>query len=232
MKHAPWIPLLAILMTAAARTAATPAQAQKSSDTPQSQKETAPPQQEPTAAELSRGETISSAFLRTFEFQEYEFRSAAEAMPTGKYGFRPVQGLFSKEKPEFGPSELRTFAEQVKHVACANFAFSAELNGKTPLPGCDKDAPASVKTRAEILTYLRDSFASLTKSIAAINDKNRFDPIEGPYAGPNTRLGMVGVAIRHIADHYGQIAIYLRLNGIVPPASRSNPPELKDFPAR
>ena len=51
---------------------------------------------------------------------------------------------------------------------------------------------------------------------------NMFDPIEGPYAGPNTRLAW------HNADHYGQMIIYLRLNGIVPPASRGNPPALHD----
>jgi hypothetical protein len=183
---------------------------------------------EPTAADLSRSETLASAMMRTFNFQEYEFRSAAEAMPSEKYDYRPVSGLFSKEKPAFGPAELRTFGEQIKHVACANFAFSAELEGKTPPPACDKGEPAAVKTRAEILPYLRDSFAALKKSLNAIYEKNKFDPIEGPYAGPNTRLGMAGVAIWHVADHYGQVVIYLRMNGIVPPASRPNPPELKD----
>ncbi len=55
-----------------------------------------------------------------------------------------------------------------------------------------------------------------------------FDPIEGPYAGPETRLGMAGEAISHVADHYGQLVLYMRLNGIVPLASRPNPPHLKD----
>jgi hypothetical protein len=166
--------------------------------------------------------------MRTFDFQEYEFRSAAEAMPAEKYGYRPVPGDYGGVFPGYGPKELRTFAEQVKHVACANFAFSAELEVKTTPPACDKDEPASVKTRAEILTYLRDSFAAMKKSLNAINEKNKFDPIEGPYAGPNTRLGMAGVAIWHVSDHYGQIVIYLRMNGIVPPASRPEPPKLQD----
>ena len=152
-------------------------QAQKPDQAPQREA----PAHEPTAADLSRSETLASAMMRTFDFQEYEFRSAAEAMPAEKFDFRPVQGLFAKEKPEFGPSEVRTFAEQVKHVACANFAFSAELDGKAPPPGCDKSEPASVKTRPEILSYLRDSFVALKKSLNAINDKNRFDtPSKGP----------------------------------------------------
>jgi hypothetical protein len=52
-----------------------------------------------------------------------------------------------------------------------------------------------------------------------------FQTNEGPYAGPNTRLGLV---VWHAADHYGQMILYLRENNIVPPASRPNPPELKD----
>jgi len=80
----------------------------------------------------------------------------------------------------------------------------------------------------ELLNYLRDSFAALKKSFGAITAKNMYDPIEGPYATPNTRLGLATVCIWHVADHYGQTTIYLRENGIVPPASRSNPPPLKD----
>lgn len=183
---------------------------------------------EPTAAELSKKETVGSAVLDTFANQEYEVRSAAEAMPAQKYGFRPAEGVFKGEHPAYGPAEVRTFAELVKHIACSNFAFAAEMDGKTPPERCDLGGPSPAKTRAELLAYLRDSFAALKKSIGAIDAKNMFDPIEGPYAGPATRLRLAGVCIWHAADHYGQMTIYLRLNGIVPPASRPNPPELSD----
>lgn len=188
----------------------------------------APQQHQPTAAEMSKKETVGSAFLRGFHYQEYEVRSAAEAMPEEKYSYRPAEGKFKNEKPEFGPAEVRTFAQQVKHVACANFAFAAELDGKEPPPGCDKDGPNPAKTKKELLIYLRDSFTSARKSLGAIDAKNMFDPIEGPYAGPNTRLGLATVIVWHNADHYGQMLLYLRENNIVPPASRPNPPELKD----
>ncbi len=189
------------------------------------------PAHEPTAAELSKNETVSSALMRTFGSQEYEFRAAAEAMPEDKYNFRPgLVGKFTEPAP-FGPTELRTFAEQIKHVACSNFGFAAELDGKKPPDGCDKGGPSPAKTRAELLTYLRDSFAAMNKSINAITVKNMYEPIDGIYGGPNTRLGIAGLAIWHAADHYGQIALYLRLNGIVPPASRPSPPELRDYPA-
>jgi len=187
----------------------------------------APPHQ-PTAVELSRDETPGRAVMRIFEGQEYEVRSAAEAMPAEKWDFRPATGLFKKEKPEFGPAEVRTFAEQVKHVACSNFAFAAELAGSKPPEACDKGGPSPAKTRAELLTYLRDSFAALKKQLTALTAKNMFDPIEGPYAGPNTRLGLAEVCIWHAADHYGQMIIYLRENGIVPPTSRTAPPKLQE----
>lgn len=183
---------------------------------------------QPTSAELSKNETPAKAIMRTFEFQEYDVRSAAEAMPEDKWDFRPAPGMFKSEKPEFGPAEVRTFREQVKHVACANFAFSAELDGATPPPGCDKDGPNPAHTRAELLTYLRDSFTALNKSLNAITTRNMFDPMSGPYATPNTRLGLGVIAVWHAADHFGQMAIYLRLNGIVPPGSSNPRPKLQD----
>jgi hypothetical protein len=189
---------------------------------------TAQEKKEPTATELSRNETPAKAILRTFENQEYEFRSAAEAMPATKWDYRPAAGMFKNEKPEFGPSEVRTFAEQVKHVACANFAFAAELGSTKPPDACDKGGPSPAKTNVELLNYLRDSFVALKKSLNEITVKNMYDPIDGPYAGPNTRLGLAGVCIWHVADHYGQVTLYLRENGIVPPASRANPPKLQD----
>ena len=90
---------------------------------------------------MSKKETVASAFLRGLQCQEYEIRSATEAMLEEKYSYRPAEGKFKNEKPEFGPAEVRTFAEQVKHVACANFAFAAELDGQKPPNACDKGGP-------------------------------------------------------------------------------------------
>jgi hypothetical protein len=188
----------------------------------------APPPHDPTAAELSHDETAGKAVMRIFELQEYEVRSSAEAMPAAKWDYRPAATYFKNEKPEYGPPQVRTFAEQVKHVACSNFAFSAELDGTKPPEACDKGGPSPAKTRTELLTYLRDSFAALKKSLVAITPENMFDPIEGPYAAPNTRLGLAEVCIWHAADHYGQMTIYLRENNVVPPTSRPDPPKLHE----
>src|SRR5262245_66109840 len=113
-------------------------------------------QHRPTAAELSRDETPGKAVMRTFESQIYDVRSAAEAMPEDKWSYRPAAGSFKDEKPPGGPGEVRTFAEQVKHVACSNFAFAAELDGTKPPEACDKGGPSTARTRFELLMYLRD----------------------------------------------------------------------------
>ena len=123
----------------------------------------------PTAAELSKKETVGSALLAEVANQEYEVRSAAEAMPAEKYGFRPAEGMFKGEHPEYGPAEMRTFGEIVKHVACSNFAFEAEMDGKTPPDRCDMGGPSPAKTRRELLVYLRDSFAGARE----VNRRNR-----------------------------------------------------------
>ena len=232
-----WNTLCALTVVALLSAASSRAQSSTPSQAPappaqQAAPAVAPQPHEPTAAELSKNETVGGALMRTFGSQEYEFRSAAEAMPEDKYNFRPVVPAAASNAPtSVGPTQLRSFADQIKHVACANFAFAAELDGKTPPDGCENGGPDPAKTRAQLLTYLRNSFAAMNASLNAITSKNMYDPIEGRYAGPNTRLGLAGTAIWHVADHYGQIVLYLRLNGIVPPASRPTPPELKDYPA-
>jgi hypothetical protein len=132
-------------------------------------------------------------------------------MPEAKYSFVPATGNFEG---------ARTFGEQVKHVACANFAFFNEIEGKTPPDHCEKGGPDKARTKAELVKYLKDSFEYGNRVLATINTQNAMKRVEGPYAGPNTRLGMAVVAVWHIADHYGQIAMYLRLSGIVPPSTQ------------
>ena len=132
-------------------------------------------------------------------------------MPEEKYDFKPTNGEFKG---------VRTFAEQVKHVACANFAFFSEMEKKAPPPDCETGGPNPAKTKAELMQYVGQSFAYGDTVIAKITTLNMLDKIEGHYAGPNTRIGMVITAVWHSTDHYGQMVEYLRMNGIVPPASR------------
>jgi len=141
---------------------------------------------------------------------EGEFVPAAEAMPEDKYSFAPTNGEFKG---------VRTFAEQVKHVACANEAWAKKLRGERPPDRCDTGGPNSAKTKAEILAYLHETFVLMDSEIAKTKMDNLMAPMEGPYAGDN-RLEVLNSALWHISDHYGQLVVYLRMNGIIPPASR------------
>jgi hypothetical protein len=144
---------------------------------------------------------------------ESEFVPAAEAMPEDQYSFAPTNGEFKG---------VRTFAEQVKHVAAVNYLVGAAiLQEKPPVELGGENGPASVKSRAEIVKFLKDSFAYVHKAVESINESNMVSPIKSPFgAGTTTRLAMATLIAGHCFDHYGQMVEYLRMNGIVPPASR------------
>jgi uncharacterized damage-inducible protein DinB len=150
----------------------------------------------------------------TLGWAEKGFLSVAEAMPESKYSYIPTSGNFDG---------VRSFGEQVKHVACAQYAFFNEIEGKTPPEHCEKGGPSKAATKAELVKYLHDSFDYGDHVLATFTPQNLLDRVEGRYAGPNTRLGMAMAAIWHITDHYGQLVVYLRLNGIVPPITQQYP---------
>jgi uncharacterized damage-inducible protein DinB len=136
---------------------------------------------------------------------EDEFVSAAEAMPEDKYNFAPPASL-----GEF--KDVRTFAEQVKHVAEANGYFFHDPTKPLVDNRADID---KLKTKAEIVQALKDSFAQAHAYVDSITPENAF-----VMTANGTRAGMASFGIAHFMDHYGQLVVYLRMNGIVPPASR------------
>ena len=144
---------------------------------------------------------------------KHEFVPAAEAMPEDKYSFAPTSGEFKG---------VRTFAEQVKHVAAVNYLVAASILGeKPPVDPGGENGPATVKSKAEIVKFLSDSFVYAQKAVNSIDEKNAVAPIKSPFGeGSTTRLGMATLIVGHCFDHYGQVVEYLRMNGIVPPASR------------
>jgi hypothetical protein len=156
--------------------------------------------------------TIAESVEGPLKMVEGQFLSIAEAMPESKYAFIPTAGEFDG---------VCSFAEQVKHAACAQFAFFNEIDGKTPPAECEKGGPSKAATKAQLIQYLRDSFDYGNQVLATITPQNALGRVEGPYAGPGTRLGIAVIAVWHITDHYGQIVEYLRMNGIVPPPSQS-----------
>jgi hypothetical protein len=157
---------------------------------------------------------VSESVRVVLDVAERQFLSAAEAMPERLYTFAP-------RGPGF--DGVRTFAEQIKHVACGQFAFFNEIERKTPTEHCEKGGPAKASTKSELLQYLRESFEYGNKVLAAMTDASAQEKVQGQYWGNNSSLTVAIAAAWHIADHYGQIVPYLRLNNIVPPQTQRYP---------
>jgi hypothetical protein len=158
--------------------------------------------------------TLTQVLDGTVKTIEGEFIPAAEAMPEDKYGFAPTNGEFKG---------VRTFAQQVKHVAAVNYMIGAAILGeKSPVDLGGENGPDTIKSKADIVKFAKDSFAYAHKAIATITADNAMGELASPFGqGKVTRLGMGTVFAWHGFDHYGQMVEYLRMNGIIPPASRS-----------
>ena len=157
--------------------------------------------------------TVSGSVGVTLRLVEGNLIGAAEAMPESKFDYIPKDGTFK---------DARSFGEQLKHAACAQIGFFNEIEGKTPPEHCEKGGPSKAHTKAEVIAYLKESFDYGNRVLPSI-DANPMEQISGPYGGTNTKLGMVVLAVWHLADHYGQLVLYLRMNGVVPPATTSYP---------
>ena len=143
-----------------------------------------------------------------------EFVGAADAMPADKYDYAPTNGEFKG---------VRTFAQQVKHVAAVNYVIGAAILGeKPPAETGGEDGPSSLKTKADIVKYLKDSFDYLQKAVGSISEKNQLDQVD-LFGMKLARLSAGAFSSVHPFDHYGQMVEYLRMNGIIPPASRPQP---------
>jgi uncharacterized damage-inducible protein DinB len=150
----------------------------------------------------------AQTYGKLLSIMEQQFVSAAEAMPEDKYNFAPPATM-----GEF--KGVRTFAQQIKHVIEANYVF---FGGPDFTEAQDKalaDATEKLTTKADIVKALKDSFAKAHASVDTITLENAFVQTEH-----GTRAGMASFGTAHLMDHYGQMVMYLRMNGIVPPASR------------
>ena len=194
-----------LVLTAALSVAAASAHAQAAKGSP------AP------GASPSTPPTIASAIDREISIVEKEVVEAAEAMPEDKFDFSP-------EKLNISGSDykgVRTFGQQLKHVAASNYLIWSPITGeKAPDTINDGKGPDNMTAKADIIKYLKDSFAFGHKAVATLNDSNLVQPIIRNNKPPTTRLFLATFAAAHAFDHYGQLVEYLRMNGIVPPASR------------
>ena len=171
----------------------------------------------PAAAQQSAAApTIAKILDGQLRGVESELVPAVEAMPDDKFDFAPTQGEFKT---------VRTFALQARHVATTNYWLYAVASGqKNPVElGKDENGADTLKTKADIVKYLKDSYAFAHKALASVADSDWTKPtLASPFGGKNmmTPLSLAVLLQGHQFDHYGQMVEYLRMNGIVPPASR------------
>ena len=155
------------------------------------------------------------ALQSLLKIAEKEIVPAVDAMPADKFGFAPTDGEFKG---------VRTFGQMVKHLSATNHILAAAALGEEPPSDAgDEVGPESVRTKAEILDYLKGSFVHLSQAIDAIGRTNapvNASPISPLKKGDVTRSALVVESLMHAYDHYGQIVEYLRMSGVVPPASR------------
>lgn len=196
-----------LLLTAALALAALPAFAQATKNSPAAGASASP----------ATPPTIASAIDREITIIEKEVLEAAEAMPEEKFDFSP-------DKLNISGSDykgVRTFGDQLKHIAASNYLIWSPITGEKPPDTVnDGKGPDNMKSKADIIKYVKDSFAFGHKAVATLNSSNLVEPITSSSGRQTTRLFLATFAPAHCFDHYGQMVEYLRMNGIVPPASR------------
>jgi len=201
MKH------LSLLLTAALSLAGASAYAQTAKSSPATGASASP----------STPPTIASAIDHEISIIEKEVVEAAEAMPEDKFDFSPEKLNLSRSDYK----GVRTFGQQVKHIAASNYLIWSPITGEKPPDTVnDGKGPDNMKAKADIIKFLKDSFAFGHKAVATLNSSNLVEPITSGSGRQTTRLFLATFAPAHCFDHYGQMVEYLRMNGIVPPASR------------
>jgi DinB superfamily len=165
----------------------------------------APKMQAQSSANASASPTPASVMNQLITAVEEELVPLADAMPADKYNFAPTTGNFKG---------VRTFGQQVAHVAMGNYYLFSAASGLHPT----MPKMADLKTKDQIVQALKDSFVFAHKAAATLNGNNALEKIK-PIDGQDTRGGLMAFGVVHMNDHFGQMVIYARMNSIVPPSS-------------
>jgi uncharacterized damage-inducible protein DinB len=192
--------LLAVMLCTAALAQQPAAPAATPSQTPQPKAPAGPP-------------TVTRILHNALRGVEGEFVPAVEAMPDDKFTFAPTNGEFKG---------VRNFAQQARHVAATQYMVAGAILGEKPSADVpDENGPTAMTDKAAVLQYVKASFVYAHKALDSINAENVAGQIKSPFGeGQTTRLSMAILLVSHAFDHYGQMVEYLRMNNIVPPASR------------
>jgi hypothetical protein len=158
--------------------------------------------------------TIAKVFDGPVSAAEKEIGSLVEAMPADKFNFAPTSGEFKG---------VRTFGAQAKHLAAVVYIVSAaSLSEKPPVELGGEDGPDSVKTKAQIVEFMKGAFTYAHKAALALTAENQLQMVKSPFGqGEMPRVATIDIIGWHSFDHYGQMVEYARMNGIIPPASRN-----------
>jgi uncharacterized damage-inducible protein DinB len=173
------------------------------------------------APSLFAADAVGQIFDSQIQTLEHEHLPLAQAMPAEKYEFAPTAGSFKG---------VRTFAEQVRHMATVIYMLSGALLGEKPPVdvGKDDNGPAAVKTKEQLVEYLRGSLVFAHKAALSVTAANELEEIPSPFGqGKMKRLAVVSMIAWHSFDHYGQMVEYARMNGVIPPSSQPAPPAPK-----
>ena len=158
----------------------------------------------------------SSAVDSQLSLIESEMMGAVKAMPPDKFGFAPNAAIFAPgQTTEF--ATVRTFAQQAAHVAQANYFFYSNLSGLKP--DVDMAGLPKLTKKDEVVAALAASFVFAHKAIATLTPANAFEVVKINEPGFYTKATLAEFGVSHANDHYGQMVEYLRMNGLVPPAS-------------
>ena len=170
------------------------------------------------AALAADAPSIAQVYDNQLRNAERDILGLAEAMPADKYNFAPANGQFTG---------VRTFAQQVKHIATFEYVAAASVLGEKPSidQGQNENGPESVQTKEQIIKFLKDGFAYAHKAMQSLTDKNQLDMVASPFGrGEVPRLNAALFLEWHPFDHYGQMVVYGRMNSIVPGGSQPRPP--------
>jgi uncharacterized damage-inducible protein DinB len=159
----------------------------------------------------------SKSFDAALSAFEGQFMGLAKAMPAEKYSFAPSAAIFvpTQKTDYLSPNNqgVRTFGQMVAHVAQANYFYGGMVGGTKP--DVDVKAIGALKDKEAIVAALEKSFVFVHEAMGTLTSQNAFESVRGT----QTRASLAAGVIAHGFDHYGQLAEYLRMNGVIPPAS-------------
>ncbi len=156
------------------------------------------------ARPAAQSATLNKELLKDWAEMRSTMAKLANEMPENSFSFKPT------------PAQ-RDFAQQVLHVAQANVSNLRFLSGRALPPTIDRNA----RSKAAVIKAMTDSFDYGTSLIMEQTDQSLLEVVQtNAYLGPSSRARVIYFLIGHTWDIYGQMVVYLRLSGGVPPASQ------------